>query len=161
MKKMLLVFLVLSSVFTSCSKNKDVACTAAAPATVASAAEIMNLQNYITANNIIAVQQPNGVFYTLNQGTDKSPNLCSRITVRYQGYVLGNSTAFDATPAGQTSSFTLSELIDGWKLVLPLVKQGGSVTLYVPPSLGYGARASTAIPANSYLKFNVDLVGVN
>ncbi len=162
MKKMFLILLATVEIVSSCSKNKDVQCTSVPPATVAPAAEITYLQNYITANNITAVQQPNGVFYTLStQGTGKSPNVCSSVTVKYQGYVLGNGTAFDSTPSGQTTSFTLDGLIAGWQLVLPLVKAGGTVTLYIPPSLGYGARVSGSIPANSYLKFNIDLVDVN
>jgi FKBP-type peptidyl-prolyl cis-trans isomerase FkpA len=46
----------------------------------------------------------------------------------------------------------------GWKLGLPLIKAGGKIKLYLPPSLGYGNSVSGNIPANSILVFEITLV---
>jgi FKBP-type peptidyl-prolyl cis-trans isomerase FkpA len=62
--------------------------------------------------------------------------------------------------------YTLGGLIAGWQQGLPLISKGGVIKLYIPPSLGYGNTAqdgkngNVAIPANSILIFNIDLINV-
>jgi FKBP-type peptidyl-prolyl cis-trans isomerase FkpA len=167
MKKWFFLCAVSALGFTACKKDKD--CKELAPINVATAAETTYLQNYLTANSIVASEK-NGMFYVIsNQGAGESPNLCSNLTLTYSGNLITGTTdggVFDATAAGQTASFGLSSLITAWKIIFPLVKAGGNVTLYVPPSLAYGAQASpprtgfVGIPANSYLKFTVSLISV-
>ena len=57
-------------------------------------------------------------------------------------------------------SFQLKNLIIGWQKGIPLIQKGGSIRLYIPPSMGYGSKSSSSIPANSTLIFDIDLVGV-
>jgi FKBP-type peptidyl-prolyl cis-trans isomerase FkpA len=52
------------------------------------------------------------------------------------------------------------QLIEGWKIGLPLLKKGGHIKLYVPPSLGYGPSPNRNIPGNSVLIFDIRLVDV-
>ncbi len=162
MKKWFYVIVLLTMVCSSC--KKDVSCTSTAPTTVASAGESAYLQNYLTANNITASQK-SGMFYVISsQGTGTSPNLCSSITVDYVGKLINGTTdgsQFDASQPNSPLITSLNNLIEGWQVVLPLVKAGGTVTLYIPPSLGYGSRASGPIPADSYLKFVITLKSVN
>ena len=59
----------------------------------------------------------------------------------------------------------LGELIPGWQKGIPLIKKGGEVKLYIPPSLGYGSQNVTSggvvvVPANSILIFDVQLADV-
>ena len=49
----------------------------------------------------------------------------------------------------------------GWQAAIPLIAPGGSITLYLPSSLAYGARAQNGTPANSILIFKIDLIRVN
>ncbi|MDQ3550845.1 MAG: FKBP-type peptidyl-prolyl cis-trans isomerase, partial [Bacteroidota bacterium] len=62
--------------------------------------------------------------------------------------------------------FQLGDLIAAWKNVIPKIKEGGRIVMYVPPSLGYGNRdnrdqnGNIVIPANSILIFEVDLLQV-
>ncbi len=163
MKKWFFLSLISFGLLSACNKDKD--CKASTPATVASAAETATLQTYLDAKGITNAVNKNGMFYVINnQGTGISPNLCSGISLVYSGSLISgvnDGAVFDATPAGSVSNFTLSSLIPGWQLIFPLVKAGGDVTLYIPPSLGYGSRAQgSAIPANSYLKFVVSLKDV-
>ena len=151
-------------VFAGC--KKDEGCKAVAPTTVATSTETANLQNYLTIKSITAVQK-NGMFYVISsQGSGASPNLCSSISVDYVGSIMNTNNGtdgaqFDASQPNQPLVIGLNNLIAGWQVVLPLVKAGGTVTLYIPPSLGYGAQASGPIPANSYLKFVITLKSVN
>ncbi len=167
MKKWFLLSSLSLLMFSACKKDKD--CNTAAPATVASAAETAYLQNYLTTNSITATEK-NGMFYSITtQGGGTSPNQCSTIGLTYKGTLITGTTdggTFDETPAGQKSTFTLSGLIAGWRIIFPLVKAGGKVTLFIPPSLGYGAQSTpdrpgyVGIPSNSYLKFTVSLIDV-
>ncbi len=161
MKKWFYVVAVTAIGFLGC--KKDVGCKSTAPTTTASAAESAYLQNYLTANSITASEK-NGMYYIItSQGTGTSPNLCSTITVDYVGKLINGTTdgaQFDASQPTQPLVTSLNNLIAGWQVVLPLVKAGGNVTLYIPPSLGYGSQASGPIPANSYLKFVITVRSV-
>ena len=67
-----------------------------------------------------------------------------------------NNVKFDENLTGTT--FALGGLILGWQKGIPLIQKGGSINLYIPPSLGYGANATGSIPANSILVFTIQLV---
>jgi len=141
-------------------------CSAPAVGSYASVAETAYLQNYLTANAITA-SGIHGMFYVIHSpGSGASPNLCSNVRVTYTGRLITGTTdgaQFDAslTPV----NFSLDGLIAGWQPVLPLLKSNGTVTLYIPPSLGYGAQVTgsgaNTIPANSYLKFDITLLSTD
>ncbi|MFN0083375.1 MAG: FKBP-type peptidyl-prolyl cis-trans isomerase [Ferruginibacter sp.] len=162
MKKWFFVSSMLVLSFSACKKDKG--CTSLAPTTVASAIESAYLQNYLAANNITASEK-NGMYYVIaTQGSGTSPNLCSTITVDYVGKFINETVdgaQFDASQPNKPLVASLNNLIAGWQVVLPLIKAGGTVTLYIPPSLGYGAQAQPGLPANSYLKFVLTVKSVN
>jgi len=166
MKKRFLLILLFPVFFTSCKKNEPIKCSYTPPGTVATSAEISYLQNYITSGSITATQHESGVFYIINnQGTGSSPTVCSNITVKYTGRIL-DGNVFDSNTTVTGAKFELGRLILGWQRVLPVLKTGGSITLYIPPSLGFGTEVikdnngSVIIPANSYLKFDIELLDV-
>lgn len=165
MKKTLLL-LIIPVILCSCKKNNNNNCTFTESGKVATAAEISYLYNYLTTNSITASQHSSGVFYTItNAGARANPLICSNITVQYVGSLL-NGTVFDSYTGSGGKTFVLGELIPGWQKGLPLIKAGGSITLYIPPSLGYESKdvrdsnGNIVIPANSYLKFTIDLIDV-
>jgi FKBP-type peptidyl-prolyl cis-trans isomerase FkpA len=76
---------------------------------------------------------------------------------------LTNGDIFDQIPKPGTPgpiSFNLQGVIKGWTNGVPELREGGRITLYIPPSLGYGTRAVGSIPANSILVFDITLVNV-
>jgi FKBP-type peptidyl-prolyl cis-trans isomerase len=78
--------------------------------------------------------------------------------VAYKGQ-LTNGNVFDQQLKYVFS--TLGSLIDGWRQGLPLIKKGGEIKLYIPPSLGYGSdNSNPSIPPNSILIFDVTLIDV-
>ena len=127
---------------------------------VPTSAEIASLQAYLTSKSITATQHPGGFFYIIiAPGTGATPNLSSTITVKYSG-TLENGSEFDhnSNPAGNT--FPLAGLILGWQKGIPLIKKGGSIKLFLPPSLGYGCEQAGSIPPGSNTIFTIDLIDV-
>ena len=86
-------------------------------------------------------------------GTGDKPTACSDVTVAYVGRLL-NGNIFDQNTG---IAFNLSKLIAGWQEAIPLIAKGGSMTLYLPPTLGYGPNAVGPVPANSNLIFDISL----
>ncbi|WP_373512575.1 FKBP-type peptidyl-prolyl cis-trans isomerase [Persicitalea sp.] len=116
------------------------------------------LKQYLDANNIKATADDRGFYYTIDSpGSGAKPTLCSNVTVNYRG-TLTNGNMFDSASG---ISFDLSRLIVGWQQSIPLISPGGSITLYLPPSLAYGSQAQSGIPANSILIFKIDLTRIN
>jgi FKBP-type peptidyl-prolyl cis-trans isomerase FkpA len=161
MLKQILISLAALVFFSGCLKHSDsTGCTTVYDpcAYKAPASEIQAVQDYLTSNGISATQHCSGLFYTIdNPGTGATPNICSDITVTYEGR-LTNGTVFGSTSTAV--ALNLSRVIAGWANGLPLIKAGGSMHLYIPPTLGYGATASGPIPPNSILIFQVGLVTV-
>lgn len=165
-KNLFYAFLLTSFFAQSCIKGP--VCAYEDKNVAATAAEISYLQNYFTTNNITNVtQHSSGVFYTIsNAGNGNTPNLCSNVVVNYNAFLLGASAPFDGNNSAEGIKFILGQLIVGVQKTLPLIKDGGTITLYIPPSLAYGSNAqqdqngSVIIPANAYLKFVFTILGV-
>ncbi len=143
---------LITITIAGCSKKEDTNCPSvnvSAPDT-----EVANLKTYLDANNISATADARGFFYTIKTaGSAGKPTVCQTVTVAYVGK-LTNGQTFDSNP---NATFPLSNLITGWQEGIPLVGTGGSIVLYLPPSLAYGNRVAGSIPANSNLIFTIDL----
>jgi len=154
---------LLATLFSGCLKDYECnydPCSYKAPA-----AEITELRDYLTVNNITATEHCSGLFYRIeNMGNGKDLDNCGTIQVKYKGK-LKNGTVFEERT--DPIIFELEDLIPGWKNALPLIKAGGKIHIYIPPSLGYGNQAVTdrstgaeIIPANSMLIMEIELVAV-
>ncbi|MGN6419534.1 MAG: FKBP-type peptidyl-prolyl cis-trans isomerase [Pseudobacter sp.] len=139
--------MVLALALTGCSnKDKDTGCTTAAQ-------DDAVMTKYISDNSITATKHASGLYYQIIEpGTGATPTINSTVKANYAGKFT-NNTSFD----GGTASFPLSGVIDGWKIGIPLIKQGGKIKLIIPPYLGYGCSDYRGIPGNSVLVFDVEL----
>ncbi len=90
-----------------------------------------------------------------------SPKATDTVKVHYVGTLL-NGTVFDSSIArGQPISFPLNQVIPGWTEGLQLMKVGDKFRFVIPANLAYGANSpSPAIPPNSTLVFEVELLGI-
>lgn len=160
MKKIFFILFTGSVVLISC--KKDDKCRFTEPKTSATTQERDSLRSYLRNNNLTAQEHTSGVFYNIKvAGTGMNPGICSNVQAKYIGSFIPSGVIFEQTSANTPAvGFALGEVIDGWKTTLPLIKSGGQITLYIPPSMAYGDRAWRSIPANSYLKFEVELVNV-
>lgn len=85
------------------------------------------------------------------------------LTVHYKGY-LPNGRVFDSSyDRNAPISFTLGvgQVIRGWDEGVVGVREGGKRRLLIAPDYGYGAQAVGAIPSNSHLIFEVELLEVS
>ena len=83
------------------------------------------------------------------------------VTVHYTGW-LPNGSQFDSSRNRAPFSFTpgRGDVIAGWEQGVPGMKVGGVRRLVLPSSLGYGSRSVGAIPPQSVLVFDVELVSI-
>ncbi len=90
-----------------------------------------------------------------------SPKATDTVKVHYEGKLL-DGTVFDSSIArGQPISFPLNGVIPGWTEGLQLMKVGDKFKFVIPPNLAYGENSpSPAIPPNSTLVFEVELLGI-
>ncbi|HET7179201.1 MAG TPA: FKBP-type peptidyl-prolyl cis-trans isomerase [Chryseosolibacter sp.] len=119
--------------------------------------DLETIDNYLLANNIQAMQDPDGliryVMHADSSGT--KPTIDSCVTANYKGLLLAGGQVFDT---GENVSFPLKSVIDGWKIGIPLMNVGDSITLYIPSGLAYGYYGyPPEIPSNANLIFNVGL----
>ena len=147
-------------IFSACLKTPEPQpCTYDACAVKAPAAEIARVQAYIDSMQIAGTTQHcSGIFYKIETpGTGRTPEVCDYVAVKYKGKFTNGNT-FDSSNAG--IDLSLSRVIRGWSNGVPLIKEGGKITLFIPPSLGYGPNPYQSIPGNSILVFDVELIGV-
>jgi len=107
------------------------------------------------------------MFKDVKVGAGAEARSGQKVTVDYTGWIdEGDKKGkkFDSSlDRGEAFSFTLGQgqVIKGWDEGVAGMKVGGKRTLMIPASLGYGARgAGSAIPPNSDLIFDVELLGV-
>jgi FKBP-type peptidyl-prolyl cis-trans isomerase len=110
-----------------------------------------------------AIKTNSGLVYcAMKEGTGKQPTLQSTVEVHYHG-TLTDGTVFDSSvERGQTISFPLMGVIQGWQEGLQMMKEGGKATLVIPSDLAYGESGSgEVIPPGATLKFEVELFKVD
>lgn len=162
--KHFILSVVIAVLFFSCSKNNDL-CNYDACAISAPASEVAQVESYLASAAITATKHCSGMYYSIDAaGSGNTASICSNVSVKYKG-MLTNGNVFDQSTTPVT--FQLGGLIEAWKKGIPLIKPGGKIKLYCPPSLAYGSQAikdgsgNVIIPANSILVFEVELVAVS
>ena len=170
MKGMMFGLFIISIIFASCVKTNSTGggCSFQLSNVAVPDSQVQAIKDSIDTNGITnAIQDPAGFFYhidSLKSGATVT-GLCSTIYVRYKASFF-NGVVFDSTATNSIASFQLGQAIVGWQKALPLLSKGGVMTLYLPPSLAYGANTvldnsgNIVIPGSSYLVFNINLVDV-
>lgn len=101
---------------------------------------------------------PSGLSYhVIHQGWKFTPRptTSSYIVVTYKGKLIDGSSF----GAGTKDTLYLGSAVKGWQEGIPKMNSGSTYVFYIPSSLGYDTSTSNAaIPANSTLIFEVDLI---
>jgi len=104
-----------------------------------------------------------GIFYTVvSPGEGAPPTAGSRVSLHYVG-ALVDGTVFDSSRVqGRTFDFTLGQdsVIPGWIEMVIDMRPGEVRQVAIPPSLAYGEQGIGPIAPNSWLLFEMELVGV-
>ena len=154
MRTLALFFVLLPLMFLElrCAKNN---CTPNAPSS-----EAPMMQAFATANGITATVHPSGLYYEIiDPGSGATATTNSYIYITYVGKFLDGNT-FDQQSNSASTGWKLGNLIEGWKVGIPLIQKGGRIKLIVPSSMAYGCAGYRVIPGNSPLYFDISLVDV-
>lgn len=94
----------------------------------------------------MVVRKGNGVFPTSKQDTVK---------VSYEGSTLDGKVFDSSYDRGDTATFVLKHVIEGWQDGLMFCDEGSEVVLWIPSDMAYGPRGPMG--PNQTLKFKVEL----
>ena len=94
-----------------------------------------------------------------NKG-QKKPVSGDKVSVHYTGKFLDDKVFDSSINRGKPLDFTLGigQVIAGWDEGIALLGKGDKAMFIIPPHIAYGATDRGAIPANSTLVFDVNLV---
>ncbi len=110
--------------------------------------------NFDDAKGAVAKNSSGLQVQTIKPGKGAKPTDADVVLVNYKGS-LTDGKEFDA---GERVPFPVNGLVPGFTEALKEMQRGGSYKICIPSALGYGATANNAIPANSTLLFDVDLL---
>ena len=111
----------------------------------------LGLATYTAATFTVDITQP---------GTGETPPNGAKITAHYTGTLL-DGTVFDSSVTrGTPFQFELGKgrVIKCWDGGFAQLNKGAKAVLTCPPETAYGSQARSKIPANSTLKFEVELI---
>lgn len=108
------------------------------------------------------VELSSGLQYKVERegaGDFAKPN--SDVLVHYVGTLIDGREFDSSRRRGEPATLNLGRVIKGWQEAIPLMRAGSRWTIYVPPSLGYGAQgAGAVIEPNATLIFEIELLEV-
>jgi FKBP-type peptidyl-prolyl cis-trans isomerase len=144
---------------TACHKNEEVPDYTATDATA--------IQKYLTDNSITNAQKQASGLYFIPVTTNATAPLATSgkvVSILYTGKLL-NGTVFDATSQREDTplsfTFGVDRVLPGIEEGLSLMHKGDKAILLIPSGLAYGSNSSTNIPANSIIRFELELVDIN
>jgi len=99
-------------------------------------------------------------YEVITEGTGLRPAPTDRVKVHYHGILL-DGTVFDSSiERGEPFECAVNGVIPGWTEVLQLMKTGAKWKVYIPPQLAYGTRATSGLPPNALLIFEIELLEI-
>lgn len=148
--KYIFPILAIALIFSSCKKKK---------AEEQAVTDENIIQQYIADNGLDAIPTGSGLYYVMGtEGAGLPCTSASTVVVAYSGYFT-HGTVFDESDA-QGVEFGLPNVIAGWTEGIPYFKEGGTGKLLIPSALAYGVAGNSAIPPNSVLIFDIELLQV-
>jgi FKBP-type peptidyl-prolyl cis-trans isomerase FklB len=103
-----------------------------------------------------------GLQYEVLEATiGQKPKATDKVKVHYEGTLI-DGTVFDSSyQRGESISFPLNGVIEGWTEGLQLMSVGSKYKFFIPYQLAYGERgAGQQIPPYAALIFIVELLGI-
>lgn len=169
MKKIILPALLMLSVLAGFAVSQTRKGVAPRRAKTTVVKRTVTPKRIVTTKTVAAAKSPavttaSGLTYVVTQpGTGAQLKAGDTVKVHYTG-LLTNGVKFDSShDRNDPISFPLGQgrVIKGWDEALQKLRIGDRATLFIPPSIGYGARgAGNVIPPDATLIFIIEVVGV-
>lgn len=123
--------------------------------------DVNRIDEYLAENNINnAVKLENGLRYIIHEpGAGPAPTKDNCFRMIYKGIVLYETQAFDSAVAPGFKT-PLKKMITGMQIMVKLMPVGAKATVFIPSGLAYGTTPQQKIPANSILKFDVEVTEI-
>ncbi|MFT4736488.1 MAG: FKBP-type peptidyl-prolyl cis-trans isomerase FkpA [Cyclobacteriaceae bacterium] len=116
------------------------------------------IDKYLEENSIDAEVTVEGIRYVITrEGSGEIPEFNSDVRVAYAGRFVGTTDVFDSN---DNIVFNLQQVIAAWQIAVPLLKEGGEMTIYAPSGYCYGPQGTPGIAPNSNLEFDIKLIAV-
>jgi len=125
--------------------------------------DISSIDSYLATNGIDATVHESGLRYVISGlGSGPYPTWYEKVKFQFSGKLLSNGSQFGSGIAEPKQGFDgrLINYVQGLQIGLQLLRPGGKATFFVPSVLAYGSFATSDIPANSNLIFEVELLEV-
>ncbi|WP_148300779.1 FKBP-type peptidyl-prolyl cis-trans isomerase [Shewanella marina] len=108
----------------------------------------------------VVVMESGLQYEVLTKGNGPIPKAEDVVTVNYVGKLI-DGTEFESTyTQNRPARFALMSVIEGWQEGLKLMPQGSTYRLTIPAELAYGKDGAGAIPPQSAIVFDIELVNV-
>lgn len=121
------------------------------------------IDDYLAENNITATEiEGTGIRYVIRtQGSGPNAAFAESVFTHYRGYFL-DGTEFDTSIGSDPIDFVIGagQVVRGWEIGFKEFNKGTSATLFIPSQYGYGSQRRGAIPPNSVLIFDVDVLDI-
>ncbi|RMR12971.1 Peptidyl-prolyl cis-trans isomerase [Pseudomonas amygdali pv. ulmi] len=108
------------------------------------------------------VTTASGLQYQIIKKADGAqPKPIDVVTVHYEGKLIDGKVFDSSVERGSPIDLPVGGVIPGWVEGLQLMHVGEKIKLFIPSDLAYGAQSPIpAIPANSVLVFDLELLGI-
>jgi peptidylprolyl isomerase/FKBP-type peptidyl-prolyl cis-trans isomerase FklB len=106
------------------------------------------------------VTTPSGLQYQIvrsGPAAGRKPMQGDTVTFDYEGKLLTGETFDSSYQRGEPISGEVGAFVPGFDEALMMMRPGDEWIVWIPPELGYGSTASGPIPANSVLRFRMEL----
>lgn len=107
------------------------------------------------------VSLPSGVQYTiLKAGNGEKVKADDTVRVHYTGSLVDGSVFDSSVARDKPATLGVYQVISGWQEILPKMNVGSKWKIFIPPSLGYGAKQAGIIPPHSILIFEIEVLSI-
>lgn len=125
--------------------------------------DVQKIDDYLKASSITATKDTTGIRYVITKvGTGANPSWYIPVKFSYSGRLLNTGVQFATGISLPTSGFDsrVVDYITGFQIGLQKMNLGAKATFYIPSSLAFGAKASDAVPTNSNLIYELEVLEI-